>query len=70
MQPNWSQTLINLTVRLNSGRNFTGFYNRNAAAQRNFVSSANTDNQESVNTDKLMLKPRVCHQRVDQPDNE
>ena len=66
MQPNWSQTLFYLTVRLNSGRYVTNFYNRNAAACEILCHQR----QESVNTDKLMLKPCMCHQRVGQPDNE
>ena len=65
MQPNWSQTLINLTVLIQAGilSNFT------TAMQQlsEILCHQRTHNQESVNTDKLMLKPCMCHQRVGQP---
>ena len=59
----------NLTVRLNSGRYFTNFHNRNAAAKQIFLFDISVRKQW-IHSDKLMLKPCMYHHRVGQPDNE
>ena len=51
--------LIELFVLIQAGMLPT-FYNRNAAASEILCHQR----QESLNTDKLMLKPCMCHQRV------